>query len=258
MHSLLVIPLGPTYVRSLYTFCIVLGFYPPALYASFFYNTLLPSFSFTGRSDLTAAFYRTSTEIQEAAHGIEDKMDQDHLSSRRSTSNDNGSREEGTSTDNIPSAHGIPARNPPGEWSHSVDITSTRGSSHEECSGGGDGDSSSPSRDVILGTQGKLQLQQHSEGVVSGRSGDHDHEDSSPTTCKATKRAWEGVKVFMERSLHVFREIKAVFSSELERCLLKVSAASSCHLLQAVCPQGSGRVATDEGSDTHDLFCDTE
>lgn len=258
MHPLLFIPPGPTYGCSLDTYFVLYLFLSSRNLRLFLYKPLILFLSFTGKSDLTANVYRTSTEIQEATHRVEHKTDRDHLSLRRSTSKDNESREEGTSTDNIPSSHGIPARNPPVEWSDSVDITSTRGSSHGECSGGGDGDSSSPSHDAILGTIGKPQLQQQqSEGVVSGRSGDHSHENRSPATRKVAKRAWEGVKVVMERALHVFREVKAVFSSELERCLLKVSAASSCHL-QAVCPQGSGRVDTVEGSDTNDLVCGTE
>lgn len=41
---------------------------------------------------------------------------------------------------------------------------------------------------------------------------------------KAAK-AWTSLEVGMERAIHVRREVKAVFSSELERCLLKVRPA---------------------------------
>lgn len=233
MHPLLFISPSPTYTCIDWTlYCT--SFRPPALYASnasSFYKPLFISLSFSGRSDLTTAYYRTSTEVQEAArdaHRDEDKTIPGHSSSRRSSSNDNESREEGTSTDNIPSAHGIPVRHPPlppVESSDSVDIISTGETSHEECGEGGDGDSSSPSHDAVLNTQGKPQQQQQSEGVVSARSGDHDHENGSPAAPKVAKCAWEGMKVVAERAFHVRREIKAVFSSELERCLLKVSAA---------------------------------
>lgn len=47
------------------------------------------------------------------------------------------------------------------------------------------------------------------------------------------KMAWDQAKVAIERALHFRREIRAMFSSELERCLLKVCV--ECQLKVCVC-----------------------
>eukprot|EP00752_Nemacystus_decipiens_P002598 g2431.t1 len=74
-------------------------------------------------------------------------------------------------------------------------------------------------------------------------------------------KTWSTVEVGMERAIHVRREVKAVFSSELERCLLKATRPENIAVdeacMQALLAQASRLSAVEAccDCDPHEVVC---